>query len=69
MKNTIDKLPETFSLTDMEIACPSVSRDMIRKVLRDLKNSNLIESIGRGPGAIWRKRVIYLKGGNKKGNN
>ena len=69
VKTTIDKLPETFSLTDLETACPGVSRDMIRKVLRDLKNSNHIESIGRGPGALWRKRVISLKEGNKKGNN
>ena len=69
VKNTIDKLPETFSLTDLEIACPGVSRDMIRKVLSDLKKSDIIESIGRGPGALWRKKVIHLKEGNKKGNN
>ena len=69
VKTTIDKLPETFSLTDLEIACPGVSRDMIRKVLSDLKKSDLIESISRGPGALWRKKVISLKECNKEGNN
>jgi hypothetical protein len=58
-----------FGISDLERACPGVSRDMIRLLLRDLKSAGRIECLGRGPGAKWRKRVIPAKGGNKEGNN
>jgi Fic family protein len=45
-----------FSLTDVERACPGVSRDMVRRVLRDLQKAGTVECLGRGPGASWRKR-------------
>jgi Fic family protein len=53
-----------FTLNDLERACPGVSRDMVRRVLRDLQKSEKVECLGRGPGALWRG-----KGGNtlKKG--
>jgi Fic/DOC family len=57
-----------FGITDLERACPGVSRDMIRLRLRDLKAAGRIECLGRGPGAKWRKRVISLKEGKKEGN-
>ena len=40
----------------LEKACPGVSRDMVRLVLRDLRANGEIECLGRGPGAPWRKR-------------
>jgi hypothetical protein len=46
-----------FSLADLERACPGVSRDMIRKLLRRFQAEGTIECVGRGPGARWRKRV------------
>lgn len=48
-----------FTLNDLERACPGVSRDMVRRVLRDLQKSEEVECLGRGPGAAWRG-----KGGN-----
>jgi hypothetical protein len=45
-----------FSVSDLERACPSVSRDMVRRVLRDLQARGDVECLGRGPGALWRKR-------------
>ncbi|HKB06345.1 MAG TPA: Fic family protein [Gemmataceae bacterium] len=45
-----------FGLTDLERACPGVSRDMIRRVLRNLQKSGSIECLGRGRTAKWRKR-------------
>ncbi|MFH2046302.1 MAG: Fic family protein [Pseudomonadota bacterium] len=45
-----------FTLSDLEKACASVSRDMVRRVLRDLKKNGVVECLGRGPGALWRKR-------------
>jgi len=52
-------------LTDVERACPGVSRDMIRLRLRNLKATGRIECLGRGPGAKWRKRVATRKLNNK----
>jgi Fic family protein len=46
-----------FTLTELERDCPTVSRDLIRRVLAELRAQGTIESIGRGPGAVWRKRV------------
>ena len=40
----------------LERACPVVSRDMIRRVLRQLKKDGRVECLGRGPGALWRKK-------------
>lgn len=46
----------TFTVAELERACPGVSRDMIRRVLRALKDRGAVESLGRGPGAPWRKK-------------
>jgi len=56
-----------FSLADLERACPGVSRDMIRKLLRRFQAEGTIECVGRGPGARWRKRVGASKEGTKEG--
>jgi hypothetical protein len=45
-----------FSVRDLERACPGVSRDMVRRVLRDLQARGDVECLGRGPGALWRNR-------------
>lgn len=53
--DAIGRMAGTFSLADLERACPGVSRDMIRRVLATRKGT-AVECIGRGPGALWRKR-------------
>ena len=45
-----------FTLNDLERACPGVSRDMVRRVLRDLQKRGIVECLGRGPGALWQRR-------------
>ncbi len=52
----IDSFSGEFTLSGLERACPGVSRDMIRRVLREHQNLKKVECIGRGPGALWRKR-------------
>lgn len=64
MEHAIESTVGEFSIADLERACPGVSRDMIRLLLRDLKAAGRVECLGRGPGAKWRKRVIPLKEGN-----
>jgi len=47
--------PGEFTLAQLERACPGVSRDMIRRVLRDLARVKAVRCLGRGPGARWRR--------------
>lgn len=42
-----------FSISDIEAACPGVSRDTIRLVLRAMKKEGLIAPTGKGRGAKW----------------
>jgi len=51
----IAALPAEFTLAQLELACPGVSRDMVRRVLNDEKGKT-VECIGRGPGAKWKKK-------------
>ena len=45
----------SFSISDIEKECPGISRDMIRHVLRNMRDKGLIESTGIGRGAKWVK--------------
>jgi len=60
---SIDSFSGEFTLADLERACPSASRDMIRRVLRDLQSMKKVECLGRGPGALWKKKGNTLKRG------
>ena len=42
-----------FSISEIEEACPGVSRDMVRVVLRTMKSEGLITPTGKGRGARW----------------
>ncbi|MBW2740409.1 MAG: Fic family protein [Deltaproteobacteria bacterium] len=53
----------TFTLHELERACMGVSRDMVRKVLRNLQKAGFVECLGRGPGAVWQKKGNTLKKG------
>ena len=68
VEHAIESTVGEFGIAELEHACPGVSRDMIRLLLRDLKSTGRIECLGRGPGAKWRKRVIPLKEDNKEGS-
>ncbi|MCD4775743.1 MAG: Fic family protein [Candidatus Aegiribacteria sp.] len=45
--------PGEFSISDLERKCPTVSRDMIRVVLRQLKEENIISVQRRGRASKW----------------
>jgi Fic family protein len=45
-----------FTVSQLEQACPGISRDMIRRVLRERQAAGAIECRGRGPAARWRKK-------------
>jgi Fic family protein len=45
-----------FTTTEIEDLCPSVSRDTVRAVMRELRDAGRIEMHGGGRGSRWRKR-------------
>lgn len=52
----INRTSGEFTLSRLEQLCPGVSRDMIRRVLREQQNAKLVECRGRGPAARWMKK-------------
>lgn len=44
-----------FAISDIERDCPTVSRDMIRVVLNQLRDEGLVTLHGKGRGAKWKK--------------
>lgn len=53
--NAIDSYIGDFGISDLEKACPTVSRDMLRHVLKELKKQGKVISLGQGRFARWRK--------------
>jgi Fic family protein len=51
----ISKQAGEFSMSDIERLCPSVSRDMIRTVFRQLKIEKKIVCLGKGQSARWKR--------------
>ena len=55
--NTIESYIGDFGIADLEKACPTVSRDMLRHVLFKLRDQGKIKPIGKGRSARWQKIV------------
>ena len=69
VENVIDNLPSPFSISDIERACPAVSREMIRVILNRLRKEGRVSCKGTGRGALWEKRDNKPpKRGNERGN-
>ena len=47
-----------FSISDIERACPTVSRVMIKKVFLQMQKDKKIKCLGKGQSAKW-KRIVY----------
>jgi len=54
IRQTVLEMVGEFTLADLVAKLPSVSSQLIKKVLSDLKASNLVRLQGRGRGARWR---------------
>ncbi len=57
VKAAIERFVKPFSITDIERVCPNVSRDMIRKILRELRDGGIINPTSMGRGAEWVKKA------------
>ena len=56
IKLAVERQTGPFAISDMERECPTTSRDMIRHVLRQLRDDGLIVAKGKGRGAKWIRR-------------
>ena len=54
----IQQMKGEFTLSQLHSKCPEVSRDMVRKVLKDLQKIEIVVATGRGVAARWRKKGI-----------
>ncbi len=54
IERTIQAMPGEFTIADLQQACPGVSLDMIRHVLKNLRSAGVVECLARGRGAPWR---------------
>lgn len=54
--SVVNAMPGSFSLRELEVKCPGVSRDMIRTILKRGKQDGSLLCEGRGPGSLWQKR-------------
>jgi len=59
----IERLPDQFTAKEIRRACPGVSPDMVRVVLREFQKENKLRCVGHGPGAVWQKRGNIPKKG------
>lgn len=55
IKTYVKKAVKPFAISGLQEACPHISRDMIRLVLRELRDGGEITLTGRGRGAKWIK--------------
>jgi Fic family protein len=53
IKFAVSRRIAPFAISDIESDCPGISRDMIRVVLRQMRDTGVLRSEGRGPGARW----------------
>jgi Fic family protein len=53
--NAVARAPGPFSVADLQRACPGVSVDMIRHVLKRLREQGQVKCLGRGRNAVWQK--------------
>ena len=56
IKAFVNRAALPFSIMEIEQACPNISRDMIRLVLRELRDAKMIYTIGKGRGTKWIKK-------------
>ncbi len=58
-----------FAISDIEKDCPKISRDMIRHVLRQLRDKGEIQSQGVGRGVKWQANPLVAVRARSSGKN
>jgi Fic family protein len=56
--DTLGRLTGEFTARDIRDRCPTVSIDLVRRVLRLEQNAGRVKCMGRGPDAKWRRTQV-----------
>ena len=56
IRRVIGRKTKPFSISEIEGDCPGISRDMIRVVLRQMRDEGILRLEGKGRGSKWVKR-------------
>jgi len=56
IRSAIEKTLRPFRIADIQQECPGVSIDLIRQILKKLRDEGKVECLGRGQSAEWQKR-------------
>lgn len=56
IREAIEHFVSEFTTKELELACPGVSREMMRVVLREMQAEGLVERLGERRGAKWRRK-------------
>jgi Fic family protein len=57
IRMAVERKVGPFAISEIEEECPHISRDMIKLVLRDLRDAGVITIQGKGRGAKWVRTV------------
>ena len=57
--DSVERTTGPFSISDIQKECPTVSIDMIRRILKSLRAAGRIKSLGRGQKAQWQKMSLF----------
>jgi Fic family protein len=63
IRRLVERKLAPFAISELEAECPGISRDMIRVVLRRMREEGVLEVDGAGRGARWSKRQPAPVGG------
>ena len=55
VRHAVTRLPPAFTIHDLMLECPGTSREWMRRVLREMKDEGVLEIVGKGRGARWRR--------------
>ncbi len=55
VKTAIEKIDVPFSIADICIQIPTVSRELVKKVVQQLRTEEKVRQVGKGRGAHWEK--------------
>jgi hypothetical protein len=55
VRAAVERRVAPFAISELARDCPGVSKEMVRHVLRQMRDEGLLVAEGKGRGARWRK--------------